>query len=140
LPAQTGVVRPAAVSLVLCLTSACVGTNPRWDPPDETSDATPTGTAGDAGDGDASSEASVVGASSGVDDPTTGGDAADGTSTSASDVPECPEDEALCAGACTKIAEEKKACGTECIDCTTLYGDDARCREGVCEPKDGDDD
>ena len=41
----------------------------------------------------------------------------------------------ICAGECKDILSDKKACGVECVDCTIEFGNMARCREGVCGPK-----
>jgi hypothetical protein len=48
----------------------------------------------------------------------------------------------LCDGICVDIDIDKHACGIACIDCTEIYGNDARCVDGECEPHDdhGDDD
>lgn len=51
--------------------------------------------------------------------------------------PPCAPNEQLCAGVCTEIDHDKHACGPDCIDCTDLYGNTAKCEDGECEPHGG---
>jgi hypothetical protein len=124
---------------VLCVSAACVGTNPDWDrPADVAKNAEESGESGGS-QSESESESEATGdASSGApgdeDESTTDGSTSDGGSSD--DAPACEPGRAICAGECTDIATEKKACGIDCIDCTTIYGSDARCKGGVCEPKD----
>ena len=118
--------------LSLCF-GGCVGTNPDWDEPDDVpkhgDDGTESSSTGDSSTGGSSDG----GASDEGIDP---GETDAGSTSSGGMAPICPDGEAMCMGECKDIASDKKACGLECIDCTTLYGNMARCREGVCGPKD----
>lgn len=50
--------------------------------------------------------------------------------------PPCAANEQLCEGVCREIDHDKHWCGPDCIDCTDLYGNHAKCEDGECEPHD----
>jgi hypothetical protein len=142
-------------SAVICLLAACVGTNPRWDRPDDdipknaeestggAADGS-TDVGGDGSDDDGETGASEGDVSSGSSGATDEGSSSAGPMTDATtegdEPPSCEAGHAICAGECTDTATDKHACGVECIDCTIRYGNMARCRDGVCGPKDEDED
>jgi hypothetical protein len=139
--AQTVSVVRGIVAGTVAWLAGCVATNPYWDRPtaessvDDAGDGDPYDDDDGAADGDAST--------AGIDDlePTTGvgEDATSGSpnggDTTGPPAPVCEDHQALSAGECTDIWKDKHACGLDCIDCTVRFGNDARCTEGVCEPK-----
>ena len=140
-----GVVRGIAAALGLCLAPACVGTNPWWDRPE---DAETSGGTSDGGAGESEDESETSGPGRGVvddgevGDETTTDTGGDDTTTDTGGEsegptpPVCEDHQAVCAGECKNIDKDKHACGIDCVDCTTLFGDDARCKQGACEPHD----
>jgi len=120
---------------------------PSSDPSDGPSDEGPhESVEGATGSGSTTTTGTPSSAEAGDDTIATGppsDDGADGVTTDGrppSDdppPPPCAPDEQLCAGVCTEIDHDKHACGRDCIDCTELYGNTARCEDGECEPHDG---
>lgn len=51
--------------------------------------------------------------------------------------PMCPMNQTLCGDECKDTMHDKKACGPDCVDCTDLYDNHARCEEGECQPEEG---
>jgi hypothetical protein len=138
---------------LLCalLGAGCVGTNPRWDEPDDGDDEAAVGTSdADTDAGTTTEDASDDDeASSGIAESSwTGTDESSSGSPSADDGPVCEDGESVCAGECKDTSRDRKACGAACIDCTELYDKDATCEAGECRPDssgpggddDGDDD
>ncbi|MBC8070826.1 MAG: hypothetical protein IAG13_21040 [Deltaproteobacteria bacterium] len=159
--------RPTIATALLWLPIACVATNPAWDgspvADDESGssgdriatasgdssagtaqgDATGAGetTTGLAEDTDAGTTVlpSETGLPSGTGEDSEGGSTAAGESTSTGPVG-CAEGEHLCGGQCVDPNNDKRACGLACVDCTELFGNNARCELGICHAHGGDDD
>lgn len=150
----------ALIGMVM-LAAGCIGTNPRWDGPGDESiadDGDTTGARGATGGTDGASTESGIpelddaaGAESNMNESSTtessttgsstmdeaGGESSSGESTGAP-APACPGMEIVCDGECHDVASDKRACGLDCIDCTELFGNQAKCEVGQCVDPDGD--
>jgi hypothetical protein len=146
------VIRLVGLASTLVLVG-CIGSNPEWNRPDG-------GVVTEADDGGVATRAGEASTQTSNDDPPdedTSGDEEEGSSSTetgeepvsttepseedggeATDEgpPTCPDAWQICAGVCVEIEIDKHACGEDCIDCTELYGDNAQCDEGECEPHD----
>lgn len=139
------VTRVVAVASLLA-NCACIAANPQWDRPNgsvvtggdsEGSSQPMTSAPSHDDDSEEESDTSEGGTTTstggGGDDETAGPDDGTSGSTTTTPPPGCPPGEQLCGVECFDVDQEKHACGTACIDCTQLYGDNARCDHGECE-------
>lgn len=135
--------RVLAIFFVL---TGCVGQNPYWDGSGEAepSHGVPAEDGNSATDADASEENSGDSMSSldgDADEGATSMESEEGQDDSAvdtsgdDDASSCESGFALCAGECTDIASDKHACGTDCVDCTDVFENKARCVDGQCMPR-----
>lgn len=138
--------RAAGIAGALVL-AGCIGTNPRWNRPDGSvatvaDDGTETTAAGtDTDDGESSTTGDDRPEATSSDASATSSDDGDGPVATNDDgaedgggAPACPPEQQLCAGICAEIDHDKHACGSDCVDCTPLYGNNARCVHGACAP------
>jgi hypothetical protein len=130
-----------------------VATNPAWDGPPIGND--DTATSGDriATTGGSSSVGTPLADATSADEtrglietetetePTTSStDAGDSSSSSeeaSTGASGCPTGEQVCDGACVDISSDKHACGFYCVDCTVLFGNNAKCDSGFCHAHGG---
>jgi hypothetical protein len=138
------VARGVANLVVLALVG-CVGENPDWDRRTTEMSGSPTDGADTQADSSTESSSTDASESSGAPEGTSDGTSvgtSDGTSTepTTGEGPSCAAPAQLCNGVCSEMWKDKHACGPECIDCTELHGNTAKCKEGVCDPPGGKDD
>jgi hypothetical protein len=149
-------VRPSLAIALLWPLIACVATNPAWDGPAVSDDE--SGSSGDriATGEHGSSAGSTVADDAGTDETTapdettvgettvlpmegdTGSGSGDATSSESGGVG-CAHGEWVCHGECVDASRDKRACGFFCVDCTALFGNNARCELGSCRPHGGGD-
>lgn len=140
-------VRPPLVIALLWLPIACVATNPAWDGPPVADDG--TGTSGDriattedssAGttQGDATGAEETTGSLESTDAGTAlTSESSAGDETTTTGPVGCAPGERLCDDQCVDPYTDKHACGFACVDCTVLFGNNAKCELGLCRAHGG---